>query len=170
MSKNFKPAPVEEDWHTETFEQEFSVRKETRVDHDRDVAEEEEERMFEEWTEVFTALIRGTRYKITWVFDTDANERVSLMEAIKRGIIDPRTNNYRNVKTSHTLTVTEAVDDGLIAWRRTTAPFSSTSMASPTPFTGSGTRSRRNVARQRAIERGVLDLVKLRYRNYANMA
>ena len=77
------------------------------------VEEEEEETSFDEWTEVYTITIRGIRYKIIWVYDALKNERVTLGEAVKRGIIGLSNNSYHNIKTSHSTTITEADNSAL---------------------------------------------------------
>jgi len=131
--------------------------------------EEEDDDFFDEWTEVFTITIRNIRYKIIWVYDSIKNERITLREAIKRGIIDLQTNFYHNLKSSHNCTISEAVDDGLIGVEEDNSAL--TLKANGITYTiywvWDPVKNKR-IAPKKALERGVLNLDSLIYRNYSN--
>ena len=132
-------------------------------------AEEEDENMFDEWTEVFTITIRNMRYKIIWVYDALKNERITLREAIKRGIINPENNMYHNLKTSQSITISEAVDDGLIGVEEDTSALTiKVNGITYTIYWVWDPVKKKRLAPKKAIERGVLNVESLLYRNYSN--
>jgi hypothetical protein len=95
------------------------------------------------------------------------NERVTLSEAITRGIIDIKKSTYHNLKTSYSSTINEAVDDGLIGIEEdNTALILKVNGITYTIYWLWDPVKRKRVAPKRAIERGVLDLEKLIYKNY----
>lgn len=137
------------------------------VDGNRRVVGDDDEESFEEWTEVYTITVRGVRYKILWVYDSLKNERVTLGEAVTRGIIDVKKSTYHNLKTSYSSTINEAVDDGLIGIEEdNTALILKVNGITYTIYWLWDPVRRKRVAPKRAIERGILDLDKLVYRNY----
>lgn len=128
---------------------------------------EDEDESYEEWTEVYTITMRGIRYKILWVYDALKNERVTLNEAITRGIIDLKRSTYHNLKTSYSSTINEAVDDGLIGIEEdNTALILKVNGITYTIYWLWDPVRRKRVSPKTAIERGILDLDKLVYRNY----
>lgn len=130
---------------------------------------DEEEESFEEWTEVYTITVRGIRYKIIWVYDALKNERVTLVEGINRGIIDIKKNVYHNLKTSYSSTINEAVDDGLIGIEEDTSALTiKVNGITYTIYWLWDPVKQKRISPKRAIERGVLDLENLVYRNYSN--
>lgn len=136
------------------------------VDGNRKAGDDDDE-SFEEWTEVYTITVRGIRYKILWVYDSLKNERVTLAEAVTRGIIDVKKSTYHNLKTSYSSTINEAVDDGLIGIEEdNTALILKVNGITYTIYWLWDPVKRKRVAPKRAIERGILDLDKLVYRNY----
>lgn len=131
--------------------------------------EDEDEETYEEWTEVYTITIRGIRYKIIWVYDALKCENVTLIEAIKRGILDLNNGVYHNLKTSHSLTVSEAVDDGLIGIEEDTSALTiKVNGITYTIYWVWDPVKRKRISPKRAIDRNVLDLENKCYRNYAN--
>ena len=130
---------------------------------------EEDEEMFDEWTEVFTITIRSIRYKIIWVYDSLKNERVTLREAIKRGIINTEKNMYHNLKMSTSQSITEAVDDGLIGVEEDTSALTvKVNGITYTIYWVWDPVKKKRIAPRKAVERGVLNLDELVYRNYLN--
>lgn len=133
------------------------------------MVEEEDEEMFDEWTEVFTITIRSVRYKIIWVYDSLKNERVTLREAIRRGIINTEKSLYHNLKMSTSQTITEAVDDGLIGVEEDTSALTvKVNGITYTVYWVWDPVKKKRIAPRKAVERGVLDLNELIYRNYLN--
>ncbi|CAF0712705.1 unnamed protein product [Brachionus calyciflorus] len=133
------------------------------------LVEEEDEETFEEWTEVYTITIRGIRYKILWVYDPLKCENVTLVEGIKRGIIDLKNGVYHNLKTSHSQTISEAVDDGLIGIEEDTSALTiKVNGITYTIYWVWDPVKKRRISPKRAIERQVLDLKNNYYRNYSN--
>ncbi len=118
---------------------------------------------------MYTITVRGIKYKIIWVYDTTRNERISLSEAVKRGLIDLSTNSYHNLKTSLTMSIVEAVDDGLIGVEEDNSALTiKVNGITYTIYWLWDPVKKKRIAPKRALERGVLDLEKLVYRNYAN--
>ncbi|RNA44605.1 microtubule-actin cross-linking factor isoforms 1 2 3 5-like [Brachionus plicatilis] len=133
------------------------------------VEDDDEEETFDEWTEVYTITIRGVRYKIIWVYDALKGENVTLVEAIKRGILDLKNGVYHNLKTSHSLTVNEAVDERLVGIEQDNSAMTiKVNGITYTIYWVWDPVKRKRISPQRAIDRKVLDLKTNCYRNYAN--
>ena len=130
---------------------------------------DDDEETFEEWTEVYTITVRGIRYKIIWVYDALKCENVTLMEAVKRGILDMPNAVYHNLKTSHSLTIEEAIDDGLIGIEQDTNALTvKVNGITYTIYWVWDPVKKKRITPKRAIQRQVLDLENKCYRNYAN--
>ena len=136
---------------------------------ERTEPDEEDEETFDEWTEVYTITIRGIRYKIIWVYDAAKSERVTLAEAVKRGIVDLPQTSYHNLSSSLTTTLTEAVDDGLVGVEEDNSALTlKVNGITYTIYWLWDPVKKKRISPKRAIERGVLDLHRLLYANYAN--
>jgi hypothetical protein len=134
-----------------------------------DDEDDDEDRFYEEWTEIYTITIHGNKYKITWVYDPLLAERIPLHEAIRKGIIDLKSNSYHNLKTSHSLTVNEAIDDGLVGIEEDKNALQiNVNGITYTIYWVWDPVKKKRISPKRAIDRGVLDLVNKFYRNYAN--
>ena len=146
------------------------VHQQTTIIEEQELLQDDEdEETFDEWTEVYTITVRGVRYKIIWALDPLRNERVTLREAIKRGIVDLSNNSYHNLKTSHSSTIAECVDDGLVGVEEDTSALTlRVNGIAYTIYWVWDPVKKRRIAPKRAIERGVLDLTRQLYKNYAN--
>jgi hypothetical protein len=92
-----------------------------------------------------------------------------LREAIRRAIISAEKNLYHNLKSSVSVSITEAVDDGLIGVEEdTSALILKVNGITYTIYWVWDPVKKKRLAPKKAIERGVLDLDRLVYRNYAN--
>jgi hypothetical protein len=150
---------------TTIIEEKQRLKKEPTMSDNEDDDEEE----FSEWTEVYTITIRGIRYKIIWVYDTEKCERVTLQEANKRGIIDLTQNIYHNLKISTSQTISEAADDGLIGIEEdNSALILNVNGITYTIYWVWDPVKRKRVAPKKAISLGLLDLDNLLYKNYLN--
>lgn len=131
--------------------------------------EDDDDGFFDEWTEVFTITIRNIRYKIIWVYDPIKNERIPLREAVKREIINLDKLNYHNLKTSHTSSISEAVDDGLIGVEQDNSALTiKANGITYTIYWVWDPVKHKRIAPKKALERGVLNVDTLIYRNYSN--
>ena len=118
---------------------------------------------------MYTVTIRGIRYKILWVYDTVKAERVTLAEAVRRGLVDLSRNAYQNLKTCHSSALAEAADDGLVGIEEdNSALILNCNGITYTIYWLWDPVKKRRVAAKRAIKLGVLDTGSLLYRNYAN--
>ena len=80
-----------------------------------------------------------------------------------------RNNSYHNLKTSWTTTIAEAVDDGLVGVEEDTSALTlKVNGITYTIYWLWDPVKKKRIAPKKAIERGVLDLNKLLYKNYAN--
>ncbi len=103
------------------------------------------------------------------MFDSIKNERVTLREAIKRGIINIEKNIYHNLKHSNSVSITEAVDDGLIGVEEDTSALVLTvNGITYTIYWVWDPVKKKRLAPKKALQRGVLNTDTLLYRNYAN--
>ena len=173
-----KPKPEEEEIRNDSWteitrvnrlkEQQKNDEKEVPIIRKNDDEDDVEDRFYEEWTEIYTITIRGIKYKITWVFDPLLNERVPLNEAIRKGIIDFKTNSYHNLKTSHSLTINEAIDEGLIGIEddKNALQIKVNGITYTIYWVYDPVKMKR-ISPKRAIDRGVLDLANNFYRNYS---
>jgi hypothetical protein len=155
---------TKEDWsHTQKIK-EIPV-KNKRLDDDAD----DDEELFEEWTEVYTITVRGIKYKITWVYDALSQERVPLAEGIKNSLINLETYKYRNKRTGQEIPIVDAIDDGLIGIEEdTSALHINANGISYTIYWVLDPVRKKRLLPKRAINRGVLDLKDMCYRNYSN--
>ncbi len=105
---------------------------------------------------------------ISTVIDLRTGEEISIMEAVRRGIIDPKTGQYVNTVTSDKMTVSDAYAEGLV---KAHVKKSETSTLSQTPkltrvFNITNVvdpRSGQVVSVTEAIERGLLDVASGQY-------
>ncbi len=125
---------------------------------------------FEEWTEVYTVVLRGVRHKVTWVYDSSEQERVSLAEAARRHVVDTQANTYhhRAAVPPRTLSLEAAVDDGLVGTEPAESQLTITrdSITYAVFWVWDPVRSQR-CSPHRAVRRGLLDARTGRYTNYA---
>lgn len=131
--------------------------------------DDEDEESYSEWTEVYTVTIRGIRYKILWVYDTIKAERVTLNEAVQRGLVNLSQNVYHNLKISYSQTIAEAADDGLIGIEEDNSALilNVNGITYTIYWVWDPVKSKR-ISPKKAIRIGVLDTTNLLYKNYVN--
>lgn len=175
LSKVKETKEPDEEWHSETYEQKYYITRkvEKRRDH-FDHAEEEikaikvdiDENLFEEWTEIYTITINSKKYRIIWVYDPILNDRISVGEALRKHILDLYTSSYHNLKTSHSITINEAINDGLIGIEEDNRSFTikANGLTYHIYWVWDHTTNKR-ITPHAAIEKGILDINNYIYRN-----
>ena len=130
--------------------------------------DEAEDRFYEEWTEIYTITVHGIKHKITWVYDPLLSERIPLASAMRKGIIDLKTNSYHNLKTTHSLTINEAIDNGLIGTEedKNALQINVNGITYIIYWVYDPVKKKR-ISPKRAIDRGLLDLPNRLYTNYS---